>query len=274
MRALNDPVAVEKYVNRDIMVALAPSPSPEEINTYILEMSERNDIPLEEINVIGHNFTKEWKNIPSVPPSLPPSIPPGDSSFDDLAKKLDAEMKGKNNPTNPGGYGPGGNPYGDQGNPYGGNQGGYPYGNQGFNPSNQGYNGQGYNPNNNFNPYKQMDINQMINPNQNNFGPNPNNLGPNQNNFGPNPNTFVGNNTPNPPNNFSGNTPANLGPNFYVPGDITPAVKTPNPPRSSINSINDIDYYPEIDSDAPLFNKGTFNDPTFDQICERLKKGL
>jgi hypothetical protein len=42
MRALNDPIALERYVNLDIMAALAPSPSPEEINTYALEMSERN----------------------------------------------------------------------------------------------------------------------------------------------------------------------------------------------------------------------------------------
>lgn len=69
-------------------------------------------------------------------------------------------------------------------------------------------------------------------------------------------------------------TPANLGPNFYVPADVVPSNK-PNPaPRSSINSINDIDYYPEIDSDAPLFNKGAYSDPSFDQICEKLKKGL
>lgn len=48
-------------------------------------MSERNEIPLEEINMIGHKFTREWKNIPSIPPS----IPPGDNSFDDLARKLE-----------------------------------------------------------------------------------------------------------------------------------------------------------------------------------------
>lgn len=47
MRALNDPVAVEKYVNPDIIAALTPSPTPEEINTYMLEMSERNAISLE-----------------------------------------------------------------------------------------------------------------------------------------------------------------------------------------------------------------------------------
>jgi hypothetical protein len=241
MRALNDPVALEKYVNPEIMNALTPNPTPEEINMYVIEMGERNDIPLEEINVIGHNFTKEWKNIPSIPPSGP-SVPPGDSSFDDLARRLAAEMNGKNNPNNPPPpYGSGGNPYGgNQGNPYGGNQ-GNPYGNQGYSPNNQ------FNPNNNYNPYKQMDVNQMISPNQNN--------------------NFIGANTP------TSNTPANLGPNFYVPADI-PANRPVNPPRSSINSINDIDYYPEIDSDAPLFNKGAYNDPTFDQLCERLKKGL
>jgi hypothetical protein len=58
MRALNDPVAVEKYVNPEIISALTPSPTPEELNTYMLEMSDRNEIPLEEINLIGHKFTR------------------------------------------------------------------------------------------------------------------------------------------------------------------------------------------------------------------------
>lgn len=42
MRALNDPVALEKYVNPEIINALAPAPSAEEINIYMLEFSERN----------------------------------------------------------------------------------------------------------------------------------------------------------------------------------------------------------------------------------------
>ena len=83
MRALNDPLAIEKYVNSEILQSLAPNPSPEEINVYMLEFSERNDIPLEEINSIGHRFTKEWKNIPSVPPGG------NGSNFDDLARKME-----------------------------------------------------------------------------------------------------------------------------------------------------------------------------------------
>lgn len=47
MRALNDPVAVQKYVNPEILNALAPNPSAEEINVYMLEFSERNEISLE-----------------------------------------------------------------------------------------------------------------------------------------------------------------------------------------------------------------------------------
>lgn len=125
-------------------------------------------------------------------------------------------MRGKNN-------GPGGNPYGNQGGQ------GNPY----FNP-NQGYSPNQYNPNQgynpNYNPYRQMDINQLIGP--------PNNYPPSNN-----PNNFIGNNNQNQ--GFSGNnSPANLGPNFYVPGDVAPSNKAVNPPRSSINSINDIDYYP------------------------------
>jgi hypothetical protein len=47
MRALNDPVALEKYVNRDILNALIPKPSSDELNIYMVEMSERNEIPLD-----------------------------------------------------------------------------------------------------------------------------------------------------------------------------------------------------------------------------------
>ena len=73
-----------------------------------------------------------------------------------------------------------------------------------------------------------MDINQLINP--------PNNYPPSNN-----PNVFIGNQNQG----FSANnSPANMGPNFYVPSDVTPSNKPVNPPRSSINSINDIDYYP------------------------------
>lgn len=47
MKALNDPVAVPKYTNPEIIQLLTPNPSPEELNVYILEMSERNGIALE-----------------------------------------------------------------------------------------------------------------------------------------------------------------------------------------------------------------------------------
>jgi len=67
-------------------------------------------------------------------------------------------------------------------------------------------------------PYQQLDINQIIN--------NGNNLG--RVNQAPQKNV----------------TPANLGPNFYVPTDVKPNNTPVIPPRSSINSINDIDYYP------------------------------
>jgi hypothetical protein len=47
MKALNDPVAVPKFTNPEIIQLLTPSPSPEELNVYMLEMAERNQIPLE-----------------------------------------------------------------------------------------------------------------------------------------------------------------------------------------------------------------------------------
>lgn len=46
MRALNDPVAVPKHTNPEILQLLSPNPTPEELNIYVVEMSERNQIPL------------------------------------------------------------------------------------------------------------------------------------------------------------------------------------------------------------------------------------
>lgn len=47
MRALNDPLAVNKYINPEITQLLRPSPTPEELNIYMLEFSERNNIGLD-----------------------------------------------------------------------------------------------------------------------------------------------------------------------------------------------------------------------------------
>lgn len=227
MKALNDPVAVEKYVNPDIMKALVPSPTPEELNVYFCEMSERNEIPLEEINIAGHRFTKDWHNGPKVPPGAP------GSNFSDLERMLGEDLKNRFN--GPGGFG------GFGGNNMGGGTG------------------------NNFNPYQKMDPKNLIG----NSGNTPSNNGPNYNQFvgGNNPTSGTGNGGyPSP------STPANLGPNFYVPPEITPKEK--GTVKQSITSINDIDYYPEMDANPALFNKGQIKDPDFDNICERLRKGL
>ena len=47
MKALNDPTAVPNFTNPEILQLLTPSPTPEELNVYVLEMSERNGISLE-----------------------------------------------------------------------------------------------------------------------------------------------------------------------------------------------------------------------------------
>lgn len=60
MRALNDPIGLLNYVSDDIKMLLTPQPSPSEMNMYFIEMSERNNIPLEEINIVGHKFTKNF----------------------------------------------------------------------------------------------------------------------------------------------------------------------------------------------------------------------
>jgi len=185
---------------------------------------------LEEINIAGHKFTREWKNIPSIQPNVP-------SNFTDIGGK-------KNDP----------NPYNGPGGFGGNNMGGFGNGGQG----------------NNFNPYNNPDPKQFGNNGvntPNSFTP-PNNM--------PNNNQFVGNNA-----NLGGNipnsnpyqqSPANLGPAFFVVPDLTPKPK--EMVKQSITSINDIDYYPEIDANPAMFNKGGFKDPDFDQICERLRKGL
>lgn len=59
MKALNDPLQADKYVNPEIKQMLSPTPTPYEINIYVLEMSERNKIQLEEINAAGHKFVAD-----------------------------------------------------------------------------------------------------------------------------------------------------------------------------------------------------------------------
>lgn len=62
VRTLYNPQAIAKYCNPDIILLLSPTPTAQELNIYIVEMSERNDIPLQEINIIGHKFTKDWSH--------------------------------------------------------------------------------------------------------------------------------------------------------------------------------------------------------------------
>lgn len=40
------------------------------MNQYFIEMSERNTIPLEEINIVGHKFSKNMNNKPSNEPTF------------------------------------------------------------------------------------------------------------------------------------------------------------------------------------------------------------
>ena len=73
---------------------------------------------------------------------------------------------------------------------------------------------------------------------------NPQSTGPNANQrVGGGNNPMGGSGQSNNPLGGSGqNTPGNLGPNFYMPPDISS--KNQAPVRQSITSINDIDYYP------------------------------
>ena len=64
IRTLYDPQGTLKYCNQDIALLLSPTPTPQEINVYMVEMAERNGMTLEEINIVGHKFTKEWNQAP------------------------------------------------------------------------------------------------------------------------------------------------------------------------------------------------------------------
>lgn len=117
------------------------------------------------------------------------------------------------------------------------------FGEPGFDDSNQkGGNGGG-----GFNPYQNLNPKQFINEAQNNnlnlqppFCNNPSNnfsFGPK---ITPNNNEFVGGNNGNYPMNTPGN---NMGPNIYVPPEITPKTMGQDV-KKTIANINEIDYYP------------------------------
>jgi hypothetical protein len=110
------------------------------------------------------------------------------------------------------------------------------------------------------NPYHNIDPKALIGGN----GGNPNGYGSVGNN------QFVGGTQPYPQ---GGSTPPNLGPQFFVPGEVTSKHKE-GTVRQSITSINDIDYYPEMEAKPALFGKDQVTDPDFDAICERLRKGM
>ena len=80
MKALNDPTVVGKYVNKEVMELLSPKPAPEELNIYVLEMAERNGLELEQINIIGHKFSRDPKPVPK-------------EDFADLERELAERMK-------------------------------------------------------------------------------------------------------------------------------------------------------------------------------------
>ena len=104
----------------------------------MVEMSERNGIPLQEINIIGHKFTKDWSQ-------------PGvelDQHLLEIKQKIGEEMaknigqghgQGQGGEFPYGGQGQGGYQPGPGGQGFSGGQGGYGGGPGGYNlPPNQG----------------------------------------------------------------------------------------------------------------------------------------
>ena len=158
MKALNNPIEANLYINPEIVELLAPSPTPYELNVYVLEMCERNGFQLEEINMVGHRFDENPQ-----PPSQEPQ-----KKFSDMEKQL-ADQFEKN------GMQPKANTNGNQGfnNRGYGNQGfgGNPYGNQGYGP-NQGFNANqgGYGGYQGQNNQGNFGMNQQYGGNQPDFG--------------------------------------------------------------------------------------------------------
>lgn len=160
VRSIYDPQGIVKYCNQDVVLLLSPTPTAQELNIYMVEMSERNEIPLEEINIIGHKFTKEWSH-------------PGvelDQHLLDIKKKIGEEMAKNISQGGQGDF------------PYGGHGGCQPPGGHGFSgpsqggfPGGQGYSGgQGpYIPPPNQGPY-------IPPPNQGPYKPGQKSLYPNQ----------------------------------------------------------------------------------------------
>ena len=75
MKAINTPVEGNLYVNPEIVLLLAISPTLYELNVYALEMCERNGLQLEEINMVGHRFDENPQ-------------PPSQKKFSDMQKQL------------------------------------------------------------------------------------------------------------------------------------------------------------------------------------------
>lgn len=150
-------------------------------------MSERNEIPLEEINIVGHKFTKQWQE---------PSIEL-DQNFLDMKKQLADKMSENFNGGNQPGNHPGNQP-GNQGFP--GNNGGQGgHGNQGGFGNQGGYGNQG---------------GQQVGQG----GYNPNIMPPPNNGYNQPPQQQPGSNISSNP--YSGLSKVNQGPEYYQPTDI------------------------------------------------------
>jgi hypothetical protein len=128
MKSLNDPESVKTYVNPEIIELLSPSPTPYEMNIYFLEMGERNNITIEEVNMVGHKFEKTPQ----------PPLRESANKFNDIEKQLADKFK-KNLGENDGN-----NSFGQGGQGEGGfGQGGFGQGQGGFGSGGQGGFGQG-----------------------------------------------------------------------------------------------------------------------------------
>lgn len=61
MNYFDNEILMEQHADQKVKDFLTPHPTPEEVNMYMLEMSQRSNLPLERINEAGHEFSHNFK---------------------------------------------------------------------------------------------------------------------------------------------------------------------------------------------------------------------
>lgn len=200
-------------------------------------MSERNQIPLETINIVGHKFSKNFGEKPSNEPT-----------FSEIEKMLGDQLQKGFNQRGQGGQSGQGSNMGGQGGFSGqGGFGGQGFGGQDGSGSRGGYGGQGFNGNSQGGYGGQGWSGQSVNPYSK------------------------------PSQDVNPYETSNFGPSIQTPTKVEPAKNLPQPSefnqtesRMSIKDVNDVPFYPEIIKPEPVYKV----DADFNALCEKIRTGL